>query len=152
MNLNRGLNTRWANTIILFRLHCFEQLPFNNVDDIAEEVLVSVTAARIPIYINEASIGRSFSDQTVNVLQMRSVVQRMLLRYTVAETISAPPAAPSGVIHLSVDLHDDEAPPLVDWDSDEASEPYDSDSGSDSDPGMPPLIDLYDSDSGYGSN
>ncbi|KAJ7579799.1 hypothetical protein C8J56DRAFT_1169626 [Mycena floridula] len=97
------------------------------------------------------SLRWSFSDRTVDVQRTWCVVQHMLLRYRVTQSVSAPLAAPVGVIHLSVDPHDDGMPSLVDL-SDSDQEPYDSDSESDSDDGMPPLIDLSDSDSGYGSN
>ncbi|KAJ7579601.1 hypothetical protein C8J56DRAFT_1058622 [Mycena floridula] len=76
----------------------------------------------------------------------------MLLHYRVTTTVSAPPATSSGLFCLSVTPHNDKMPPLVDWVSDDASEPSDSASGSDTDSDTPPLIDLYDSDSGYGSN
>ncbi|KAJ7587800.1 hypothetical protein C8J56DRAFT_890676 [Mycena floridula] len=102
--------------------------------------LGDVTGHKLLFYINGASIERSFADHSVNVQHTRSMVQQMLLRYTGIETVSALPSAPSGAM-----------PALVGWDSD-ASEPYDSDSGSETDPGMPPLIDIYNSDSGYGSD
>ncbi|KAJ7590013.1 hypothetical protein C8J56DRAFT_888209 [Mycena floridula] len=143
MNFNHGLNTRWANAIILFRLYCFEQMPFNGVEDIADEVLIPAHA-----YINDAAVVRAFSHHAVGVQRMRNVVQSMLLRYTVIETVPAPS---SGPIHLSVDSYNAEMLSLVGWDSD-GPEPYGSDSGSNTDSDMPPLIDVYDSDSGYGSD
>ncbi|KAJ7588752.1 hypothetical protein C8J56DRAFT_1049673 [Mycena floridula] len=64
-------------------------------------------------------------------------------------TESAPPPFATA-IHVSIDPYAG-MPSLADIsDSDEAS--YDSDSDSDSDNGMPPHVDLSDSDSGYGSN
>ncbi|KAJ7589400.1 hypothetical protein C8J56DRAFT_1049053 [Mycena floridula] len=149
MDFKCGLKTRWANSIILFRLYCLEQLPFNGVDNIADEVLSP--GPTLP-HVNDAFIGWSFSDRTVDIQRTQCMVRRMLLHYRVSTTVSAPPATPSGLIRLSVTPHNDEMPPLVDWDSDDASEPSDSDSGSDTDSDMPPLVDLYDSDSGYGSN
>ncbi|KAJ7575669.1 hypothetical protein C8J56DRAFT_1063273 [Mycena floridula] len=91
-----------------------------------------------------------FSDPTVEVQHTQCVVQHMLLRYRVTQSISAPLAAPASVIHLSVDPRTDGMLSLVDL-SDSNEEP-DSDSNSDSDNGMPPLINLSDSDSGYGSD
>ncbi|KAJ7593194.1 hypothetical protein C8J56DRAFT_886192 [Mycena floridula] len=144
----RGLKTRWSSSIILFCLYCLEQLPFNGVDDIADEVLSP--GPTLP-HINDAFIGWSFSDRTVDVQWTRCLVQHMLLRYRVTQTVLAPPAAPVGVIHLTVDPHDDGMLSLEDP-SDSDEEPYVSDSDSETDDGMPPLIELSDSDSGYGSD
>ncbi|KAJ7585845.1 hypothetical protein C8J56DRAFT_1052204 [Mycena floridula] len=70
----------------------------------------------------------------------------------VTASVAAPVTTP--VVHVTVDAYDDatgnEVPALADaWDSDEAGEPYESDSDSDSDKGMPPLIELPDLDSRY---
>ncbi|KAJ7588617.1 hypothetical protein C8J56DRAFT_889389 [Mycena floridula] len=156
MDFKRGLKTRWATSIILFYLYCLEQLPFNGVDNIADEVL---SPGLTLLHANDAPMGWSFSDHTVDIQRTRCMVQCMLLYYRVttsvkisSQTVSAPPATSSGLFRLSVTPHDNEMPPFVDWDMDHASEPSDSASGSDTDSDMPPLIDLYDSNSGYGSN
>ncbi|KAJ7577110.1 hypothetical protein C8J56DRAFT_899207 [Mycena floridula] len=124
------------------------QLPFNGVDDIADEVLSP--GLTLP-HVNDTFIGWSFSDRTVNIQQMRCMVQHMLLHYRVTQTVLAPPPAPVSVIHLTVDPHDDGMLSLEDP-SDSDEEPYMSDSDSETDEGMQPLIELSDSDSGYGSD
>ncbi|KAJ7579960.1 hypothetical protein C8J56DRAFT_896590 [Mycena floridula] len=142
MHFKRGLSTRWATAIIDSHLRCFSELPFNGVDDISAEFIVPTT---------DAAIAWAFSDHAVDIRRFRAHVNPrwILSRIDKATETVSHPVAPAA-IHVSVDPYVGIASLADMSDTDDA--PYDSESDSDSDDGMPPLIDLSDSDSGYGSD
>ncbi|KAJ7574966.1 hypothetical protein C8J56DRAFT_901681 [Mycena floridula] len=100
------------------------------------------------------AIAWAFSDHAVDVQQFRAQIHPQWVLARINKATESTPPVTTTVIHASINLHVDPyagMPSLPDMlDSDEL--PYNSDCDSDSDDGMPPLIDLSDSDSGYGSD
>ncbi|KAJ7587581.1 hypothetical protein C8J56DRAFT_890500 [Mycena floridula] len=126
MNFKRGLSTRWAAAVIEWRLRCFNELPFSGVDDIAVEFTVPTTdAAR-----TDAAVAWAFSDHAIELRRLRAHINPQWLLARLAQATSSAQSP----VFISVDPHVDP--------------PYDSDS----DPEMPPLIDIDESDSGYDSD
>ncbi|KAJ7576095.1 hypothetical protein C8J56DRAFT_900340 [Mycena floridula] len=129
----------------IVRLYYFAQLPYNEIDGAA--------AASFILLPNEAGIGRHFSDAAIDTRRTRT---RWNWELMVAQVNAAMAPIPQSiaipVLHVPVSPYDsdDSMPALADQ-SDVDYDFYDYDSDDSSDDGMPPLLDNWESDSGYGS-
>ncbi|KAJ7584660.1 hypothetical protein C8J56DRAFT_893300 [Mycena floridula] len=107
------------------------------------------------VLTNDASIAWTFSDHAVDLQRFQTCINPQWLRARLDQAAN-PASSPVAIatIHVSIDPHVDlyaGMPSLADM-SDSDKVPYDSESDSDSDDHMLPLIDLSDSDSGYDSD
>ncbi|KAJ7585858.1 hypothetical protein C8J56DRAFT_891718 [Mycena floridula] len=102
---------------------------------------------------NEAAIGRHFSNAAIDARRARTCWNWDLTVARANAAIASVPQSTTGPgIHVSVDPYDsdDLMPALADH-SDVNDDFYDYDSDDSSDDNMPPLLNYWESDSGYGS-